>query len=250
MSPQISIITVCLNNSSFIDDAINSVLNQTCHNIQYIVIDGGSTDGSFDIINKYRDKIHCIVSEPDKGIYDAMNKGLALATGDVIGFLNADDFYANPNVIQNISNVFESYKCEVVYADLDYVSRTDKHKIIRKWRSGAFHKKRFLKGWMPPHPTFFAKKELYQRFGGFNETLGSSADYELMLRFLYKNNVNVAYLPIVTTKMRVGGQSNRSLKNRFFANLQDRKAWRLNQLNPKWYTLILKPLSKLGQYLN
>lgn len=245
---KVTIITVVLDNMAFIEDAINSVVNQTYANIQYIIIDGGSNDGSLDVIKSFGDKISIVVSEPDEGIYDAMNKGLALANGDVIGFLNADDFYAHQQVLQHVANKFETTNCDILYADLDYVSRADKNKIVRKWRSGSFNKNRFLTGWMPPHPTFFARKEVYQKFGGFNKKLNMAADYELMLRFCYFNDLNVVYLPEVIIKMRLGGQSNRSFKNRIKANIQDRNAWVMNGVKPRWYTLLLKPLSKIKQY--
>jgi glycosyltransferase involved in cell wall biosynthesis len=245
---QITIITVVLDNMAFIKDAIESVVCQKNANIQYIIIDGGSNDGSLEIINSFGDKISIVISEPDEGIYDAMNKGLALATGDIIGFLNADDFYAHSQVIEKVVARFNTEQCDALYADLDYVSRTDKNKIVRKWRSGIFAKNRFVKGWMPPHPTFFVRKEVYQKLGGFNKQLHMAADYELMLRFCYFNNIKVTYLPEVIIKMRLGGQSNRSFKNRVKANIQDRNAWVMNGVNPKWYTLLLKPLSKIKQY--
>lgn len=245
---KISIITVVLNNKLFIKDAIESVINQQQVNLEYIVIDGGSSDGSMDIINSYKNNIDTIISEADEGIYDAMNKGLKLATGDIIGFLNADDFYADNTVLQQVVNSFTNNGVHALYADLDYVSRINKHKIVRKWRSGAYHKNKFTFGWMPPHPTFFAHKQVFQSFGGFNKKLQMAADYELMLRFLYFNNVSVFYLPQVIIKMRLGGQSNRSLGNRILANIDDRNAWLINGITPKWYTLLLKPLSKIAQY--
>lgn len=245
---KVSIITVVLNNEPLVRDAIESVLSQTYADVQYIVIDGGSTDGSLDIIQSYDDKISVIVSEPDEGIYDAMNKGLALASGEVVAFLNADDFYAHSSVIEHAVGVFQKTNADVVYADLDYVSRTDKSKVVRKWRSGEFGLNRFKQGWMPPHPTFFAKRSLYQQFNGYKQELNSSADYELMLRFCFVNRAKVAYLPEVLVKMRLGGQSNRSLKNRLLANLQDRKAWEINNIKPTWYTFLMKPLSKVKQY--
>lgn len=245
----ISVITVVLNNCAFIKDAIESVLNQEAANIEYIIIDGGSKDGSIDIINSYKDQVSVIVSEPDRGIYDAMNKGLALASGDIVGFLNADDFYADSTVLKKVEQAFGQHQCDALYADLDYVSRSDKGNVIRKWRSGTFYKKRFKQGWMPPHPTFFVKRECYQRFGGFKDGLGTAADYELMLRFLFVHSLKVFYLPEVIIKMRVGGQSNRSFKSRLLANVQDRKAWAVNNIKPRWYTLLLKPLSKIVQYL-
>ena len=246
--PTISIITVIYQNFVLVRDAITSVLEQTYADVQYIVIDGGSNDGSLEVIKSFGNKISIVVSEPDEGIYDAMNKGLALATGDVIGFLNADDFYANPNVLNQVSQAFKNTGCEVLYADLDYVSRTNKEQVVRKWRSGAFNRHSFKLGWMPPHPTFFAKKEIYGRLGGYNKQLQTAADYELMLRFCYFNQTKVSYLPQVIVKMRLGGQSNRSLKNRLKANLQDRNAWVINGQPAPWYTLLLKPLSKIKQY--
>lgn len=245
---KITLITVVLNNIAFVRDAITSVLEQTYPHVQYIVIDGGSNDGSLDVIKSFGNKISIVVSEPDEGIYDAMNKGLALATGDVVGFLNADDFYADPHVLDQVSQAFKNTSCEVLYADLDYVSSVNKEHVVRKWRSGNFNKQNFKLGWMPPHPTFFAKKEIYQRLGGYNNQLQTAADYELMLRYCYFNQTKVAYLPQVIVKMRLGGQSNRSLKNRLKANLQDRKAWVINGKPAPWYTLLLKPLSKIKQY--
>ncbi len=248
MGLKTSIITVVLNNELYIKDAIESVIAQHHTDVEYIIIDGGSNDGSLAIINTYKDKITVLVSEPDNGIYDAMNKGLALATGDVIGFLNADDFYANPNVLQTVANTFSQHNCDIVYADLNYVSRAHQDKVIRKWRSGNYKTNAFERGWMPPHPTFFAKRELYQRLGGYKQELNQSADYELMLRFIHVNHASVHYIPQVFVHMRVGGQSNRSLKNRLLANLQDRKAWTINGIRPKWYTLFFKPLSKVKQF--
>jgi len=247
MGIKITIITVVLNNKKFITDAIESVLSQDYNHIEYIIIDGGSSDGSLDIIQVYKDKIAKIVSEPDKGIYDAMNKGINLATGDVIGFLNSDDFYADRNVISKIVAAFEE-NIDAVYADLDYVSNHNKDKVIRAWRSGAYHEKKFYSGWMPPHPTFFARKSVYQKFGGYNASIHSSADYELMLRFILKNKIKLSYIPEVLVKMRVGGQSNRSFTNRIKANFEDRKAWSVNSLTPKFYTFWLKPLQKITQF--
>ncbi len=245
---KVSVITVIYDNHTFIREAIESVLHQTYNNVQYIVIDGGSNDGSLEIIKSFGDKISIVVSEPDEGIYDAMNKGLSLATGDIIGFLNADDFYAHTEVLQQVAQTFIQTNCDALYADLDYISRNNKNKIVRKWRSGVFDKSRFIKGWMPPHPTFFVRKEIYKRLGGFNKQLHLAADYELMLRFCYFNDIKVSYLPEVIVKMRLGGQSNRSFGNRIKANIQDKNAWTMNGVKPKWYTLLLKPLSKITQY--
>lgn len=249
MGCKVSIITVILDNHRLVADAINSVLSQTYSDIEYIVIDGGSKDGSLDVIRSYGDQIHVVLSEPDKGIYDAMNKGLALATGDVVGFLNSDDFYADNTVIADVAAIFnENNAVLALYGDLDYVSLLLKTQVVRKWRSGIYNSNRFYNGWMPPHPTFFARKSVYDTFGGYNTLLRSSADYELMLRMGLVHKIVMQYLPKVLVKMRMGGQSNRSFRNRVLAHIEDRKAWEIHQLKPRYYTLWFKPLQKLKQY--
>ncbi|MEI6507524.1 MAG: glycosyltransferase family 2 protein [Bacteroidota bacterium] len=245
---KISIITVVLDNKKFIADAIESVLKQNYQDIEYIVIDGGSTDGSLEIINAYEHKISKIISEKDKGVYFAMNKGIALATGDIIGFLNADDFYANHDIIEKVITAFQNGNTDAIYGDLDYVSRSNKEQIIRKWVSGNYHDHKFYDGWMPPHPTFFVKSGIFKKFGGYNTLMRSSADYELMLRLIVNHHISLHYINEVLVKMRVGGQSNRSFKNRVKANMEDRKAWKINGLVPKFYTLWLKPIQKIFQY--
>lgn len=236
-----------LNNKDFIKEAIESVLSQDYSDIEYIVIDGGSTDGSLEIIKSYGSAISVLISEVDSGIYDAMNKGIALATGDIIGFLNSDDFYANNQVLTDIVNHFKQ-DTDAVYADLDYISRHNRNKIIRKWRSGSFSEQKFYYGWMPPHPTFFVRSSIYKKFGGYNTQLTYSGDYELMLRLCLLHQIRLAYIPIVLIIMRIGGHGNRSLKNRINANLEDRKAWRFVGLKPFPFTLLLKPLRKIAQY--
>lgn len=246
---KISIITVCYNSAKTIESTIQSVIGQSYQNIEYIIVDGLSTDATLTIVNKYADRITAIISEKDKGMYDALNKGIAIATGDIIGILNADDFYVDANVIQKIATVFETQHCDASYADLDYVAADDPQKIIRHWVSGYYKEGMFVTGWMPPHPTFFVRKNIYEKYGTFNSSLTSAADYELMLRFIHRHKIKLAYIPEVLVKMRVGGKSNISLRNRLIANKEDRQAWQLNNLQPKWYTLIVKPLSKLKQFL-
>ncbi|CAN5434877.1 glycosyltransferase family 2 protein [soil metagenome] len=245
---KVSIITVCYNSSETIENTIQSVVLQNYSNIEYIVVDGLSSDSTLSIVEKYKNRISKIISEKDNGIYDAINKGIALASGDIVAILHADDFYTNGNVISSIVNCFEEKKVDAVYGDLQYVERMDTDKVKRNWVSGAYNRQNFLKGWMPPHPSFFVKKEWYDKFGLFNTTLKSAADYELMLRFLYKHNCSVAYLPQVLVKMRVGGKSNISIANRIKANREDKRAWELNDLKPGAFTFIQKPLSKLGQF--
>lgn len=247
---KVSIITVAYNAETTIGATLDSVKSQSYSQIEHIVIDGKSTDGTLDIIDGFLSHITKVVSEKDSGIYDAMNKGLSLASGDVIGFLNADDTFANSETIATIAETFLTSSFDTVYGDLQYVDLNNSSKIIRNWNSGEYSKNKFLKGWMPAHPTFYAKRELFDKFGGFNTLFRISADYELMLRFLFKYGCSSKYIPHVLVKMKMGGESNRSLSNRLKANNEDRKAWAVNGLHPKFYTRIMKPLRKLNQFFN
>ena len=183
---KVSIITVCYNSEKYISDAIKSVINQTYPNIEYIIIDGGSIDNTLSIITSFKTGIHKIVSEKDNGLYDAMNKGIAIATGDIIAFLNSDDLYINNSVILEIVECFERASPDVLYADLVYVNRENINSTIRKWTSSQYINGSFTKGWHPPHPTFIVRKEVYSNFGGFNLNFSIAADFELMLRFMEK----------------------------------------------------------------
>ena len=243
---KVSLITIAYNSAATIEDTIKSIVAQEYSNIEYIIIDGGSTDNTLSIIEKYKESISTIISEPDKGIYDAMNKGVQNATGDLVGILNSDDIYADNKVVSNIVEAIGNK--DSIYADLVYVDRDNTDKVTRYWKSGKYRKGIFKKGWMPPHPTFFIKKSCYDQYGIYNLQLKSAADYELMLRMLHKHNISVAYLPEVITKMRVGGQSNITLLNRFKANTEDRLAWTINNLKPGRLTLTMKPILKLSQF--
>lgn len=245
---KVSIITVCFNSEGTIEETILSVLKQDYPEIEYIIVDAASTDQTITIINKYRDKISSFISEKDKGLYDGINKGIGLATGEIIGLLHSDDVYFNNQVISKVVDTMLANKSESLYADLLYVGRNNINKVVRYWKSKPFHNNLFKKGWMPPHPTFFVKKEVYDRYGVFNLSLRSAADYELMLRFLCKYKISTCYLPEVIIRMRVGGKSNVTLKNRIKANQEDRMAWKLNGLKPGMFTLIRKPLSKITQF--
>ena len=249
MSLKVSVITVTFNSAATIGQTILSVINQTYSNIEYIVIDGQSTDGTLSIIEKYRQRISKVISEKDEGLYDALNKGIDAATGDVIAILHSDDFYTGTRVVEEYVKVFERENCDAVYADLYYVQKENSEKITRKWKSGKYAKGAFLRGWMPPHPTFFVRKYVYEKYGKFDTGFWTSADYELMLRFIHRFGIKVAYLPHFTVKMRAGGQSNVSVKNRISANMEDRRAWKVNNLRPRFYTLYLKPLRKILQFL-
>jgi len=244
--PKISIITVVYNAQNTIERSINSVLGQNFKNIEYIIVDGGSTDGTREIIENYREKIDGFISEPDKGIYDAMNKGIALATGDVIGTINADDYFADNDVLYNIAKVFAEQDTAILYGNLDYIDINDK--IVRKWRSGKYSKGMFNWGWMPPHPTFYCKKSLFEKLGVYKLDYGSAGDYELMLRFIHLNDINAYYLNMVLIKMVVGGVSNKSLSNRVQAMRFDLKAMRNNNIFLPMVTILFKPLRKIAQF--
>jgi glycosyltransferase involved in cell wall biosynthesis len=244
-----SIITVSYNSCTTIRDTINSVLTQHYPDIEYLIIDGGSTDGTLDIIQSFSQANIKWISEPDQGIYDAMNKGLQMATGDIIGILNSDDFYVDSTIIDKVADTFKQTNTESAYGDLAYIDGINSNKILRYWRSGIYRQDSFLQGWMPPHPTFFVKKQVYQKYKAFDLRLKSAADYELMLRFIHKYKISVAYIPDLLVIMRAGGKSNSSFRNRLRANKEDRLAWVLNGLNPNPFTLLLKPLRKVEQYL-
>lgn len=245
---KVSVITAVFSNQAFIHDAINSVLSQKNVDLEYIIVDGGSTDGTVEAILSYGNQIAKFISEPDEGVYFALNKGISLATGDIICLLHSDDFYAHPYVLSQVVEAFENTQTEAVYSNLYYVKGSNTNKIVRLWDSGVYKTNDFYLGWMPPHPAFFCRREVYSRFGAFNTLLKSAADYELMLRLIVKHQIRMHYIPKFFVKMRTGGASNRSLLNRLKANIEDRKAWQINGLKPKWYTLLLKPLVKLFQY--
>ncbi|WP_187260574.1 glycosyltransferase family 2 protein [Pontibacter beigongshangensis] len=246
---KISIITIVYNNRETIADAIESVLEQTYPDIEYIVIDGLSTDGTVDVVRSYGSRIAKFVSEKDKGLYDAINKGIGLATGEVVGLLHSDDIFYSKDTVAGIAAAFKAHNTDSIYGDLLYVQKEDTSRIVRNWVSGAYCRDNFLYGWMPPHPSFYVKKECYRKFGLFNTGFKSAADYELMLRFLFKHNITTAYLPEILVRMRVGGKSNVTLKNRIRANQEDYNAWVVNGLKPRFYTRYLKPLRKLTQFL-
>jgi len=243
---KISIITATYNSQDTILDAINSVASQTYSNIEHIIIDGKSTDSTLSIVKENSDKISKIISEPDSGIYDALNKGIKNATGDVVAFMHADDIFANNNIIENAARLFQEQQTDSIYGDLQYVAKEDTSKIIRYWKSGKFTFSKLKKGWMPPHPTFFIKKEIYNKFGMFDTNFRIAADYDIILRFLGKYKITTTYLPEVMIKMRVGGESNKSIKNIIKKMHEDVKALKKNKMG-NWYTVFMKNISKIPQ---
>jgi glycosyltransferase len=247
MPPKISVVTAVYNRRETVAEAIQSVVSQTC-DLEYVVVDGMSSDGTDEVINQHASCIDNSIREKDGGIYDALNKGLAASTGDVVGFLHADDLLADDQAIQRVQDKFESGDFDAVYGDLMYVDFDDTSKIIRYWKSGKFKRSKFRFGWMPPHPTVYLRKEIYEKFGNYRTDFGSAADYECMIRLMYRHELRVGYIPHVQVKMRVGGESNASIKNRLNANQSDRQAWLENGFKPPFGLRFTKPLSKLPQY--
>lgn len=246
---KVTIISVVLNNKEHIEACIQSLINQTYDDIESIIIDGCSTDGTGEIIDRYRSMISKVVHEKDNGIYDALNKGIRLATGKVIGILHSDDYYEHPKVIENVVNVLASESIDSCYGDLLYVSKKDYNKVIRHWRSSTYRLGQFRKGWMPPHCTFFVKKWVYEKYGLFRTDFRIAADYELMLRFLEKKRISTYYINDIMIRMRVGGASNRGLGNILRKSYEDYRAWQINGLSGGLSAVLLKNISKLPQLL-
>lgn len=246
---KISIITATFNSAATISDTLNAVRDQDYPHVEHIIIDGLSSDNTLAIVNSYP-HVARIVAEKDNGIYDAMNKGIGIATGDVIGILNSDDIYLHNDTLSKVMHAFKDPLVDAVYADLQYVQANDLSKVTRTWRSGPYSPRKFYFGWMPPHPTFFVRRSVYEKAGRFNLALKSAADYEFMLRVLLKHNYKAHYIPQILVKMRNGGFSNSTLQHRLRANREDREAWRLNNITPYFFTIPFKPLRKVFQFLS
>ena len=246
---KITIITVVYNAVDTIEDTIQSVLQQDFQDIEHIVIDGASHDGTMDIINRYRKQLAVVVSEPDKGIYDAMNKGLALAKGEIVGTLNSDDWYANNEVISRVAQTFiDNKQLDAVYGDIVFVSREAPHKLVRYWQSQPYQKGLFEKGWMPPHPTFFVKKDCYSNFGDFDLDMKIQSDFDLTMRFMVVNKIKTQYLPGVMVKMRMGGVTNNRISNVIKGNYEAYKACKKNGLSVTPMFMVKKVLSRVPQF--
>lgn len=244
---KVSVITATYNRADTVAGALASVAGQTWPNVEHIVIDGASTDGTLQLIEAQRDRLAVLVSEPDGGIYDALNKGLALATGDVVGLLHSDDAYADARVLERVAQAFADPAVDGVYGDLDYVAKADMSRIVRRWRSGAYARENLAHGWMPPHPTLFLRRAVIQQWGGFDTTYRIAADYDAMLRYLARGRIRLAYIPEVLVKMRVGGESNRSLGRILRKSREDYLALRRNEVGGVG-ALVWKNLSKLPQF--
>jgi glycosyltransferase involved in cell wall biosynthesis len=246
MSLQISVITAVLNGADTLGTALRSVQAQSWPQVQHIVVDGGSTDGTLGLLQSHAGRIAELVPGPDAGLYDALNKGIRRATGDVIGFMHADDQFASPYTLQRVAAAFEDPGVGAVYGDLVYVHKNDGNRIVRYWRAGQYERDHLAHGWMPPHPTFYVRREIYSRFGGFDTRYRIAADYENMLRILWRGRVKAAYVPQVMVRMRMGGISNCSVANMLRKSREDYAAMRQNGIGGL-QALLLKNVTKLPQ---
>jgi glycosyltransferase len=245
---KVSIITAVYNRASTVGMAVESLKAQTHGDFEHVVMDGGSTDGTVAILEGIADHRTVITSEPDGGIYDALNKGLARASGDIIGLLHSDDVLAHDEVLAGVARAFASGPVHAVYGDLDYVRRDDPARIVRRWRSGEFSSEKLRYGWMPPHPALFLRREVIDRFGGYDTSFRIAGDYDAILRYFSSDGFRAAYLPEVLVKMRLGGESNRSLGRILRKSREDYRAIRRNKVGGL-HTLAFKNLRKVGQFL-
>lgn len=248
---KISIITTTYNSAATVKDTLLSLNEQTYHDIEHIIVDGASKDNTLEIVREYGKRIVKVISEPDKGIYDAFNKGIGVATGDVIGFVHSDDTLATSSTIQNIVQVFSSNdnknKVSGVFGNLVFIDKTDK--VVRSWISKPFDRNEVKKGWMPPHPTLFLRKEVYEKHGLFDISFKISGDYDFMLRVMKDENINLALLPEVITKMRVGGASTGNLKQLLNKSKEDMRALRNNEFKFPSKIVAVKIFKKLPQLI-
>lgn len=245
---KISIITVTRNSASVINHCLASVRGQKYNDIEHIIIDGASTDKTLELLELRREQLKAIISEPDKGIYDAMNKGIRIATGDIIGFLNSDDFYSNNDVLSRVAGIFKNnLSLDACYADLIYTDKFDIKKNIRYWKSSKFTAGLFSKGWSPPHQTFFVRQSVYRRFGSFNLNYRIASDIELMMRLFEVQKINALYVPELWIKMRLGGITNKSFKNILMQNKEVLNALKNHNLSVNWISFFVNKIINRGQ---
>ena len=244
---KISVITAVFNRAGTIREAMTSVQRQSYPHVEHVIQDGGSSDGTLEEIAALSNGATCLVSERDNGIYDAINRGISRASGKIIGLMHSDDFFADDRVLAKVAARFDDPQVDGVYGDLQYVSATDPTRVVRHWKSGEYHPFRLSCGWMPPHPTLYLRREVFQRFGLYDTTFSIAADYDAMLRYFAQGHITLAYIPEVMVKMRLGGESNRSLERIFRKSREDFRAIRKNGVGGIG-TLAAKNFSKLGQF--
>jgi len=246
----ISVITVCFNSAGTIADTLSSIAAQEGVEVEHIVVDGKSTDGTMEVINSHPWKSARVVSEPDSGIYDAMNKGIRLASGEVLGFLNSDDIYADSRVLADIQAVMSDPSVDACYGDLVYVRHDDPARVVRYWKSRDHVPGLVARGWMPAHPTFFIRRRILEEVGGFDTRFRYQADYELMVRLFCVRHIQTVYLPRILVKMRMGGHTNRSLLNVVRGNVEAYRACRINGIGVTPLFIARKMASRLPQFFH
>jgi glycosyltransferase involved in cell wall biosynthesis len=244
----VSIITVCYNSIRTISDTIKSVLSQTYPLIEYIIVDGSSTDGTIEKINSFNKGISKFISEPDNGIYDAINKGIRLATGSVVGILNSDDFFYDNYIIENIVGSFNNHDIDAVFGDVQFVDPIKTSKIVRYYSSKNFNTAKFKYGFMPAHPSFYVKRELFERLGYYKVDYKIAADFDLLIRFLYINQIAYKYLEMPFLSMRTGGISNKSLHSKYILNKEIYRACKENGIQTNYLYIYSKYLIKLFEF--
>lgn len=247
---RITIVTVCFNSANTIEDTICSVANQTHSDIEHIIVDGASTDGTIDVIDRHRNELAKVISERDCGIYDAMNKGLGLATGDVIGFLNADDVYAGSGILDRVSAIMEQEDLDAVFGDAEFVSPARPNRPVRRYRSGSFNPDRIAWGWMPAHPTLFLRRQVYKRFGLFRTDYQIAGDFELVARMFHGGTLIYRHLPEVLVRMRTGGVSTGGWRNTILLNQEVLRACRENGIPTSLPKILSKYPVKLLEFLH
>jgi glycosyltransferase involved in cell wall biosynthesis len=247
---KISLITVSYNSESTIKDTIDSVLAQDHPDIEYIIVDGKSKDNTIEIIKSYGGKISKWISEPDKGIYDGMNKGLAMATGEVVGMLNSDDFYYDNTIISQVATAFADATLDAVFGNLIFVDPKDLKKPIRSYSSKRWHPGKFARGFMPAHPTFFVRRKYYEKFGLFKTDYKIASDYEMLIRLLYVHKLNYKYLPMTMVVMRKGGVSSSGLKSNIVLNNEIKRACTENGIRTNLPLIYLKYFTKVFELIN
>lgn len=243
-----SIVTAVYNRVETITEAVHSLLGQTYQTVEHVIQDGGSTDGTLELLKRLPYESILLRSERDGGIYDAINRGIKRASGDVVGLMHSDDFYASPTVLEKVAEAMRDSTIDGVYGDLQYVSASDPSQVIRHWRSGQYTRSKIAWGWMPPHPTLYLRREVFDRWGLYDTSYRIAADYDAILRYLVKGNIRLGYIPEVLVKMRVGGESNRSLERILCKSREDLRAIRSNDVGGLC-TLGMKNLSKIGQFI-
>jgi glycosyltransferase involved in cell wall biosynthesis len=245
---RVSVVTACLNDRSTIEGTLKSILEQTYPDIEMIIVDGGSTDGTMEVVRGHAGRIARIISEKDNGIYDALNKGIRSATGEVVGFLHADDLYADRSAVEKITQLFRDRNVDGAYGDLVYVDPLDTRKVVRYWRSGSCSPQKLKRGWLPPHPTFYVRRSVFASHGTFDTRYRIAADYDLMLRLLLDKGIRVEYLPEVLVRMRLGGASNRSLANLLQKSREDYAILKEHAVPFPALVLLNKNFSKISQF--